>query len=76
MLLADRAVLRHVASSLAHEPDGSAVDALRFAGANEGGIGSGHELLNLASLAELCSDECQKAITTEDTEDTEQKHGL
>ena len=50
MLLADRAVLRHVASSLAHEPDGSAVDGLRFAGADEAGIGGRHELLNLASF--------------------------
>ncbi len=42
MLLANGAVLRHVASGLAHEPDGSTVDRLRFAGANEDGIGSRH----------------------------------
>ena len=38
VLLADGAVLGHVASGLAHEPDGSAVDGLRFAGADEAGI--------------------------------------
>ena len=39
ILFADRAVLGHVTSGLAHEPDGRAVDGLRFAGANEVGIG-------------------------------------
>ena len=39
VLLADCAVLGHVASGLAHEPDGSAVDRQGFAGADEGGIG-------------------------------------
>src|SRR5713226_6386117 len=56
MLLANGAVLGHVASSLAHEPDWSAVDGLGFAGANEDGIGRGHEPTTLAFLAErgLC----------------------
>ena len=38
VLLADRAILGHVASGLAHEPDGCAVDGLRLASANEAGI--------------------------------------
>ena len=48
VLLADRAILGHVASGLPHEPDGRAVDSLRFAGANEAGIGSRHEVLTVA----------------------------
>jgi hypothetical protein len=43
MLLAHGAVLGHVASCLAHEPDGRVIDGLRLAGADEAGIGSGHE---------------------------------
>jgi hypothetical protein len=43
MLLANGAVLGHVASCLAHEPDGSVIDGLRLAGADEVGIGSRHE---------------------------------
>ena len=43
MLLANGAVLGHVASGLAHEPDGSALDGLRLAGANEDGIGRRHD---------------------------------
>ena len=54
VLLANRAVLRHVAPGLAHEPDGSAVDSLRFAGANEEGVGCGHEPITLA----LCGWRC------------------
>src|SRR5258708_2097052 len=50
MLLANGAVLGHVASSLAHEPDGSALDGLGFAGANEDGIGRRHEPTTLAFL--------------------------
>jgi hypothetical protein len=42
MLLANGAIFGHVASSLTHEPDGSVVGGLRFAGAKEAGIGSGH----------------------------------
>jgi hypothetical protein len=43
MLLANGAVFGHVASGLTHEPDGSVVDRLRFAGANEAGIGGRHD---------------------------------
>jgi hypothetical protein len=43
MLLANRAVLGHVASGLAHEPDGSSLDRLGLAGVNEDGIGCGHD---------------------------------
>ena len=50
MLLANGAVLGHVASSLAHEPDGSSLDGLGFAGANEDGIGRRHEPITLAFL--------------------------
>ena len=46
VLLADGAVFRHVASGLAHEPDGSAVDRLRFTSVDESGIGSGHGALS------------------------------
>jgi len=55
MLLADGAILGHVASSLAHEPHGSAIDRLGFAGANEDGIGSGHEAINVAFLRVACA---------------------
>ena len=48
VLLADCAVLRHVASGLAHEPDGGAVDGLGLAGANKVGIWGRHEVMNLA----------------------------
>ena len=48
ILLADGAILGHVASGLAHEPDGRAVDGLSLAGANEEGIRGGHEPLNVA----------------------------
>jgi len=48
MLLADGAVLGHVASGLAHEPDGSAVDRLGLAGTNEDGIRGGHEPFTVA----------------------------
>ena len=48
MLLADGAVLGHVASGLAHEPDRRAVDGLRLAGANEAGIRGRHEFMNVA----------------------------
>ena len=50
MLLANGAVLGHVASGLAHEPDGSAIDGLGLAGANEERIGRGHELFTVAFL--------------------------
>ena len=50
ILLADGAVLGHVASSLPHEPDGSAIDGLGFAGANEEGIRRGHEPITVAFL--------------------------
>ena len=50
MLLADGAVLGHVASCLAHEPDRSAVDGLGLAGANEERIGRGHESFTVAFL--------------------------
>jgi hypothetical protein len=50
MLLANGAVLGHVASGLAHEPDGSAVDGLGFTGPNEERIGGGHEPITVAFL--------------------------
>ena len=56
MLLADRAIFGHIASGLAHEPDGRAVDGLRFAGAHEAGIWSRHELMNVAFFEGACSD--------------------
>jgi hypothetical protein len=51
-LLANRAILGHVASGLAHEPDRSAVDGLGLTGANEKRIGRGHEPINVAFLWE------------------------
>ena len=56
MLLANGAVLGHVASGLAHEPDRSALDGLGSAGANEDGIRCGHEPINVAFLpVEVCA---------------------
>ena len=52
MLLANGAILGHVASGLAHEPDGSALDGLGLAGANEEGIGGRHESM-MTTLAFL-----------------------
>jgi len=43
MLLANGAVLGHVASGLAHEPDWRSLDGLGLRGANEDGIGRRHE---------------------------------
>src|SRR6202163_3568474 len=54
ILLSDRAVFGHVPSSLAHEPHGSAVHGLAFAGSNEDGIWGRHEVLNLASFRMTC----------------------
>jgi len=48
MLFANGAVFGHVASGLAHEPDWGAVDGLGPAGANEDGIGGGHERITVA----------------------------
>ena len=79
VLLADGAVLGHVASGLAHEPDGSAVDGLRLAGANEAGIWGRHELLNVAFLAWVgaaAGRDRARALTTEDTADTEENLSL
>ncbi len=42
MLLANGAVFGHVASGLAHEPDGSAVGSLRFTREDESGVGGRH----------------------------------
>ena len=68
MLLADRAIFGHVASGLAHEPDGRAVDGLGLAGANEAGIRGRHEFLNVAFFREECCDRGEiKHLTTEDT---------
>jgi len=50
MLLANRAILLHVAAGLAHEPDRSSIDRLRLAGAHEDGIGGGHEPITVALL--------------------------
>ena len=52
ILLADGAVLGHVASGLAHEPDGGPFDRLGLGGANEERIGGRHEPSNLAFSAE------------------------
>ena len=69
MLLADGAVLGHVASGLAHEPDRRAVDGLGFAGADEAGIGGRHEFLNVAPFqGGRCDRDGAKAITTGGTE--------
>jgi hypothetical protein len=43
MLLANGAILGHVASGLAHEPDGSSLDGLGLASANEERIGRRHD---------------------------------
>ncbi len=40
MVLADGHVLRHVAAGLAQKPDGSAIDGLAEAGANEAAAGA------------------------------------
>jgi hypothetical protein len=48
MVLANCAVLRHVAPGLAHEPHGSSVDGLGFTGANKDGIGRRHEPITVA----------------------------
>ncbi len=53
ILLADGAVLRHIASSLAHEPDRRALRGLSLGGANKQRVGGRHEPSNLASLGEL-----------------------
>ena len=58
MLLANGAILGHVASGLAHEPDGSVVDGLRLAGADEGRVRGRHDRYDgpttLAFLAGVC----------------------
>jgi hypothetical protein len=48
VLFANGAILGHVASCLAHKPNGSAVDRLGLAGANEEGIGRGHKPFTVA----------------------------
>src|SRR5208283_194171 len=53
ILLADGAVLRHVASGLAHEPDWGAFGGLSLDGANKERIWGRHETSNLASSSEL-----------------------
>ena len=53
ILFADGAVLSHVASSLAHEPDWSAFGGLSLGGANKERVGGRHESSNLASSSEL-----------------------
>ena len=65
MLLADRAILRHVASGLTHEPDGRVVDRLGLAGANEAGIWGRHERMNLAffeggAVIAVCGSVCAR----------------
>src|SRR5258708_935222 len=52
MLLANGAVLGHVAPSLAHEPDGSSLDGQGVAGENEDGNGRRHEQTTLALFTE------------------------
>ncbi len=46
MVLADVAILLHVAACLAHEPDRSGFDRKPLAGAHKEGIGSGHKQLS------------------------------
>src|SRR6266852_5355392 len=53
ILLANGAVLRHIASSLAHEPDWGPFGRLGLGGANKKRVWGGHELSNLASSSEL-----------------------
>src|SRR5438552_12013089 len=48
ILLADSAILGHVAPGLTHEPDRSSINGLRLAGLYEARLGSGHETLNVA----------------------------
>jgi hypothetical protein len=56
MLLANRAILGHVASCLPHEPDRGTVNRLTLAGAHEVGIRGGHEWMNVAFLEKPCCD--------------------
>jgi len=49
IFLTDGAVLRHVASRLAHEPDGGPFGGLRLGGPNKERVWGGHESSNLAS---------------------------
>jgi hypothetical protein len=65
VLLANGAVLGHVASGLAHEPDGSAFYGLGLAGANEDRIGGGHERITVAFLE--MEQRKHKAFNTEGT---------
>src|ERR1700746_2111717 len=48
MLFADCTIFRHVAASLAHEPDGCAVDRQGFTGADKARVWRGHEFFNVA----------------------------
>ena len=52
VLGADIPILLHIAAGLTHEPDGSTLDRLRFAGANKDGVGRGHERTTVAFLDE------------------------
>src|SRR5579872_453166 len=70
MLFSDSAVFGHVTPSLPHKPDWRAVDRLTLAGAAEVRIRSRHELLNLASLAEICCERVLSEFTTENAEKT------
>ena len=56
MLFADGAVFGHVASGLAHEPDGRAVDRLRLAGFDEAGFRGRHESVNVTFLGDGTGD--------------------
>ena len=62
MLLANGAVLGHVASGLPHKPDGSALDRLRLTGANEERIGRRHESITVAFSGELRGTEQASAL--------------
>src|SRR5579872_2138225 len=61
MLLPDSAILGHVTSCLPHKPDWRAVDRLSLAGADKVRMRGRHELLNLASLAEICCEDTSRA---------------
>src|ERR1700739_130698 len=56
VVLANCAVLGHVASGLPHKPYWGAVDRLRFTSAYKIGVSCRHKPLNLASLAGMCCD--------------------
>ncbi len=61
MLLANGAVLGHVASGLTHEPDRSSLGGLGLAGANEDGIGRGHDWMRWTDYFSIFAREARAA---------------